>query len=131
MLMDGDRDASLTQALGTTGLVGAGPVFAYFLYRPLGRRCSPEHEAMLVGLGATAGASIVITLYDASRLRRWSDARGLCLPVVIHVGLLVGALDPVGCPAPSAHLEPAPGHTGGHDAKEPRLVPLLPGQERQ
>jgi hypothetical protein len=30
LLMNGDRDASLTQALGTTGLVGAGPVFAYF-----------------------------------------------------------------------------------------------------
>jgi hypothetical protein len=37
MLMNADPDASLTQAFGTTALVGAGAVFAYFLYRPLFR----------------------------------------------------------------------------------------------
>lgn len=38
MLLNSDPDASLTQALGITGLASAGAVFAYFLYRPLFRK---------------------------------------------------------------------------------------------
>jgi hypothetical protein len=37
MLLNGDPDGSLTQAIGMTGLAAAGAVFAYFLYRPLFR----------------------------------------------------------------------------------------------
>lgn len=40
MLFSGDPNASLAQAIGMTGLVGAGAVFAYFLYRPLFRATS-------------------------------------------------------------------------------------------
>jgi hypothetical protein len=37
MLLGGDPNASLAQAIGMTGLASAGAVFAYFLYRPLFR----------------------------------------------------------------------------------------------
>lgn len=37
MLINSDPDATLTQALGITGLASAGAVFAYFLYQPLFR----------------------------------------------------------------------------------------------
>jgi hypothetical protein len=37
MLMNSDPDASLTQAIGISALVGAGAVFACFVYRPLFR----------------------------------------------------------------------------------------------
>jgi hypothetical protein len=47
------------------------------------------------------------------------------------VRLLVGALRHHGRLGPAPHMEPAAGHAGGHDAKEPGLVPLLPRQQRQ
>ena len=37
MLVGGDPDASLALVIGSSGLAGAGTVFAYFLYRPLFR----------------------------------------------------------------------------------------------
>jgi hypothetical protein len=37
MLLGGDPDASLAQAIGMTGVASVGAVFAYFLYRPLFR----------------------------------------------------------------------------------------------
>lgn len=49
MLLNSDPDASLTQALGITGLAGAGAVFAYFLYRPLFRKAIDQ--TVLSGIG--------------------------------------------------------------------------------
>lgn len=49
MLINSDPDATLIQALGITGLAGAGAVFGYFLYRPLFR--SAIDQTVLQGIG--------------------------------------------------------------------------------
>ncbi len=57
MLFRDDPSASLAQAIGMTGLAGAGAVFAYFLYRPLFRATTPSVPDALGSHGAYLAAS--------------------------------------------------------------------------
>lgn len=55
MLINSDPDATLIQALGITGLAGAGAVFAYFLYRPLFRNA--VDQTVPKGIGSRTRAN--------------------------------------------------------------------------